>query len=365
MAEQNEKRQEEADELDAFLEGLGGGGGKVKLYRANPDTGRQEYVTTYGPDVDLETVQDTYGGGAFQFRAYAFTENGQEYRGARTVHIAGPPKKWGKASPDDETREDRIRRLEEERDELRHKLEMQGLEQRFDSFRTEMLGLIRELRNPPPGANDRNPMELAMELVRHMNAMRPHVETPPPDRPDIMEILRLGLELGQGSAGDSSPYERILDRLAPALNGLFGAAGSRPMTLPAGAQPGAATPGGQPMDLRHALAMWVPYLSRWAAEGKDPNARASAVWDQLPPLWQQELDEFLVDQGGSAITTLLGWYPELSPHRAWLAAFLEGLQPYEEEDDEPARAGNGPVLGTFGPGGQDATEDDQEADPAD
>lgn len=359
MAEANGTEADRADELDAFLEEIGGSGGKVKLYRKNPDHGRMEYVTTYGPDVDLETVQETYGGGAFQFRAYRFTPDGQDYVGARTVHIAGAPRELGRKMKE-EDQDERLERLREERDELRRELEGQRLEQRFESFRQEIIGLVRELRQPPPQAEQENPIRLAMELARQMNAhVRPHIETPPRESPDVLEIIKLGMELGAGAGGggEASGYERVLERFAPAINRLLGAGdgGRQPMTIP---NPPPAAGGGQPMDLRQALGMWVPYLAGWAQQGKAPEARALAVWDELPPLWQTELDEFLEDQGGSAITTILGWYPELAPHRAWLSAFLDALQP-EPEEDATASDGPGgrPIVGTYHQEEEDEHED--------
>lgn len=358
MSDEKE-RDETAQSIDDFFGSLGGGGAlKVKLYRFHQRTGKPEFVGTFTSDIDEDFVKENYGGGSFQFRVEERTSEGVKYRGAQTVHIAGAYRDLG-ADKEEESSQDRVERLELERQELADRLRDQTLEQRFDSFKQEMKGLISELRNPPPQAEQESPIKLAMEIARQMNSVRPHVETPTPQAPDILEILRLGMEMGAGQAGgddDEGPYMRVLDRLEPFLARLLSPDARAALENP-DADPEAPQET-QPVDLQSALAQWVPYLAEWAAAGKDPTARAMLVVDELPAHWMNQLDDFLEEQQGSAITTLLGWFPRLAPHRVWTEDFLEALRPGEDQDED-ADADAAPVLGTR-EGSEDVRQEDED-----
>ena len=330
------KAADQLDELDQFLQEFGPGF-RVKLYRVNPTTRRPEYLSSFDfAEIDLDGVRQTFGGGSFQFRAYEQTESGVQYRGSRTVDIAGPYKDLS-ADLEVESAQARADRLELERQELERRLATQSLEQRFESFTQDIRHLVGELRNPPPQAHQANPTELALNIIRELGVLRPHVETPPAQTPQVLEILRLGFEMGKEGraigAGESEPdgYMRVVDRFAPAIFKLLGT--PDPGQLEAGPDQPSPMESQPPMDLRSALKRFVPALVSWAEAGKDPDVRASLIIDELPTIWVQELDKFLITQGGSAVTTVLGWYPELQPHRTWTAALIEALRP-DPDDGE-------------------------------
>lgn len=319
------------DELDHFLNEFGPGF-RVRLYRINPQTRRPEYVSSFDfAEMDLDTVREHFGGGTFQFRAYEHSGDGVIYRGSRTVDIAGPPRDLS-AKKEEETTPARVERLELERQELADRLRNMTLEQRFEALARDLSAKITELRSPPAQAEQRNPVELAMEIVRNMGALRPHVEVPPAQPPQFIEILKLGWDMGREGGGGGTElegYERVLDRFAPAILGLLNRGEARDKPEEERSIVEAA-----PMNLREALRPWIVYLVQWATARKDPAVRATVIADSLPALWLTELSDFLTEQGGSAITTLLGWYPELEPHRPWLALFLEELRVQLEEGPE-------------------------------
>lgn len=346
-----ERTDSSLDELDAFLNEFGPGF-RVKLYRLHPQTRKPAFVASFDlAEVSEDMIRDTYGGGTFQLRAYEHGGDGVQYRGSRSVDIDAPPRDLS-TKAEAETSSTKVERLELERQELADRLRDMSLEQRFDTFRRDMLGILAELKNPPPQANQRNPMELAMEIVREMSALRPHVETPAAQVPQLLDIFRQGFELGREGAGDGGEpgagYLRVVDRILPAISGLL----SRPEQPTRDNPPEEGVQEAPPVDLRSALAHYVPRLVTLAQQGKDPDLWANVVLEELPTVWVEELDTFLETQGGSAITTVLGWYPQLNPHRVWMSRFIEALRPdedQEEQGDQEERPGTpGVILGTIG-----------------
>jgi len=346
------ERADALDELDSFLNEFGPGF-RVKLYRLHPKTRKPAFVASFDlAEVSEDMIRDTYGGGTFQLRAYEHGADGVQYRGSRSVDIDAPPRDLS-AKMEEETRSTKLERLELERQELADRLRDMTLEQRFDAFRRDMVALTAELRNPPAQADTRSPTELALEIVREMSALRPHVETPAAQVPQLLDIFRQGFELGRDGAAGGDPeagYLRVVDRILPAISGLLG----RPEPTPAlpDNPPEDSVQEAPPVDLRTALGRYVPRLVTLAQQGKDPELWAAVVLEELPTVWVEELDTFLETQGGSAITTVLGWYPQLNPHRAWVARFVEALRPAPEEEEEgeaeeeEERAGA--ILGTIG-----------------
>lgn len=91
-----------------------------------------------------------------------------------------------------------------------------------------------------------------------------------------------------------------------------------------------------PTDFRGAFKLLAPRLAAWARAGSSPYVRADQTLEDLPPHLQESVALFLQEQGGSPLTTLLTWNPELAPYRPWLEAYVNRIRSdiFEEATEE-------------------------------
>lgn len=348
--------------VDAFLASVGDSAVTVAIYRWSDDNSVPwEYVGKEPFDqFSEELLQRAYGGGRFDLRVWSSDKKKRGgFLGHRIVQVAGPRRDFsepgdGRAAPvPAPAPTESGNELEKARARIRE-LEDMRFDQRIDAVRAELLGAIRDLRRVPVEAETAPVTDLTRDLIKTLltERLQPHIETPVRGIGDQLpllqaaaEILKVGVSIGQergGSEGSSYP-ELILNRVLPLVDRMIPAGPPQPGTgapapnaapAPASAE---VTPNPPvPMNLRAALAPYMPTVIGWAKSGMDPNDAADEVLDNLPRRWESELAAFLNKEQGGAITVLVDWYPEAQSVRGWMAQFLEGLRYdlFHDEADE-------------------------------
>lgn len=309
--------------IEEFLAGIGDDATKVVVYRYDPQTAKQDYCGSLPwPGVDVpEEIRKRWGGGRFSIRFYGPPTSDRQsgYVGHKMLGVAGPVRDLSRVlEPEAETERDR--RRAEEAEARVAELERMKTEDRVTAALEELKGFVRELRNPPPAADQVAPFRLALELVREMQTrLVPHVETPLKDGKDMLELFRMGLELGRETAAAPGPYDTVVERVGIPLVRILEARMSSPAP-----QLAAGNPPSGPRDLRAALEPFVPHLASWAARGVDALTRADLIADELPLEWHDAVAELV--SSGSAVTTLLDWFPQLAAHRPWVETLVSGLR---------------------------------------
>lgn len=304
---------------------------RVDVYRTNRRSGAQEYMGRLGvEEFDLERVRDRWGGGKFQFRAV----KGSKYVKAVTVSVAGPYKDM----LDEESPEERDERRGAEVDAKRKELEGAGMADAVASLRADLREFLREVRNPPPAAQQADPARMTTELLTTVQTMmQPYLEmmrermADRGDRRDVdpMEYLRLGLDIAESRGGGDSGYESVVRSLGLPLLAQLQAQGAAERGAPAAFTPNPPAGAGeeaamQPTDALAALAPWVPTLLGWANADSDPEIRADFVVDELPDKWLAMLGRFCAQP--DALTAFLNRYPRTMEHRVWFERFFAGLR---------------------------------------
>ena len=332
------------ESVEEFLAGLGEDADRVVVYRYNDLDSRQEYCGSLPwPAVDIpDEIRKRWGGGRFSVRLHGppNKENKSGYIGFKQLSIVGPAKDLSRTvEPEADTERDR-RRAEEAEQRV---AELEGLrrEDRIVAALAELKDFVADLRNPPAAAADANTFRMVLELVKEMQArVVPHVETPVRDGSEMLGLVKILLEMVRDSGGGGGgPYDHVIDRVGVPLLRILEQRIGTPAQIPA--ETGEPNP--PVTDLRGVLAQFVPYLVTWAEQGKDPGIRADVIADEIPPGWHDALAEIVLD--GSALTRLIGWFPELGPHRPWIEKLVHGLRENlspagetEEEEEEDAGA---------------------------
>ena len=346
---------EPEESVEEFLAGIGDDANRVVIYRYDSTTSRQEYCGSLPwPGVDIpEEIRKRWGGGRFSIRLYGppTKERQSGYIGIKPLSISGPTRDLARAA-ELESDPDRDRRRADEAEARARELEALRREDRIVAGLAELKDFMADLRHPPAGALDASPFSMALELVKEMQSrLVPHVTTPLPDGSQFLDMFKLGLEIGRESAGGGGPYDNVVEKVGiPLIRLLENRMGAQ--ALPAG-ESAAAVPNPPPAgDLRGALAEVVPYLLEWAQAGRDAGVRADVVAEEIPEAWHDQLADIVLD--GSATTRMLGWFPELGPHRAWVEQFVQGLrenleEPETDQGDADATAAGGVELGTGTP----------------
>jgi len=342
--------------VDRFLGQYMEHGGYVVIYRSHPRTKKQEYCGRRDLEwsANMENVVEAWGGGTFQFRVY---DADGKYLKAFSVDVAAPFKDLTTATEPESPKEQEQRRAEEVQ-ATEDRLRGLKMEERLFDFKREIVDLVRGVQTAPPQAQQQDFVTSTIALVKALqDIMVPHTQTPAADSPSPWDIFEMGLEFGRrdgGGDGDGNSYATVLRTLGPrAFSLLEKALGGDAAAMADAAHqvgPGSPPPGEGPrpnpppqddtsMTLRDALARWVPMLLAWADQRRDPALYANFVLDQLPPVWRDKLGDFLEEQGGSAITVLIGWFPGIATHRAWFSELLENLNGLMFEEDGNADPG--------------------------
>jgi len=331
---------EEPDEsIEEFLAGIGDEANRVVVYRYDATNSRQEYCGSLPwPGVDIpEEVRRLWGGGRFSVRLYGPPTRDRQsgYIGHKALSVSGPMRDLTKGAQL-EADTDRDRRRAEEAEHRAAELTKLREEDRLASALQEIKDLLREVRNPPPAAENASAFRMALELVKEMQArLVPHVATPLPDGSSFLDMFKLGLEFGREASDSSGPYDRVIERVGiPLVRILETRLGpAHQLEAPANPNPPAA------VDLRSALEPYVPYLITWAERNLDPGTRADLISEELPEQWHDALAELVVN--GSAVTMLTSWFPNLGPHRPWVEQLIGALRENLIPEAEPAQLEEG------------------------
>lgn len=336
---------------------LGVGGGTAQIFRL--ETGkRPTYLDKVGIDElaqdPHELVRSRWGGGDYQV---TLRDAGNLYieGGSVQLSIGGPPA----PVPD---KFDELERKWTERIAAAKGGEASSPELvrfMFDTMREQ----LREIRNPPAGAQGANPMEMAVSMVTAiqsanapiLEALLARANKREPERSrteelrELLELVTLVQGLSNGGGEKSSGLDRVIDKLADPLAGFFsraapttsGPPGEPPMLPPTPKPPA-------PVDGRPA---WYPVLERalpqlvaWARAAKEPELRADLVLDDLPDHLLGPVHEQLL-RGEEFVAEFMMHVPAAEPFRPWFVAFFArlrlGLDTMYTEGDEPAAGGNG------------------------
>lgn len=344
------------ESVEDWFAGIGDTGKTISVFRRRTD-GTWEFcgnlpVQGFTPSV----VKDYYGGGDFDLRAYgpSTKSNSSGYLGRVGLAIAGPPKS---EDPDGTKGElARERKAREAAEDRAREAEKARGEDRIAAALGEIRDFMREVRNPPPQAATADPFKMAVELVTHLSdRMEPHVQQLPQApvtdpmaiTTAILETFRMGMEMGAMGSGEGGGYMDVINRLGMPLmrilDRMSGGNGAVEMVTAGDGAQGAPQPEA-PQTLKDVLAQWTPTITTWAASGANPELRADLVVDELPDTWLDELEGLLRTEGAGAITRVLGWFPDLMPHRVWVQRFLDRLSA-DLIEPEPG-SGDGVEIGT-------------------
>lgn len=354
-------RDEPDSQADAFMDALASVSdeeeARIDVYRNHPQTKKAEYMGRLDlTQYSLDFIRQEWGGGSFQLRLVV----GTRYMKQKTVSIAGPFKDFSRVA-DVETPDERTERRYAETDAARERLAEISTLQAVAELRSEFRDLLRELRNPPPQAQAAPVGNMTRDLLETMQAMMtPYMELfkermdalrgkDEPDPMAMVEAMRAGIELGQGSAGDS--YRSVITEFGvPLLKMLQSGGLPGPMMNPQQqAVDAEAPPMREPSNALEALAPWMPTLIDWAVSGKDPRLRADLIVDELPPRYVDMLETFIAQP--NSLTLFLTRFPQAGDHRVWFEQLFRGLSYAFGLSDEEEEDGNGPSveLGTGSP----------------
>lgn len=331
LPDENTDAPEVEERIDPFLTALesllGSENAHVAVYRR--DKGNPAWMGNLTlEEFTLDAVRDSWGGGKYDFRLI----RGNKYVKGRTVVIAGPPKNYDNVEGPG-AREDR-------RDaEVSHKraaLQDVDAVEAVLSLRDDLRSFLREVRNPPPEANNANPMIMAMELAKTMAAvMTPYLEMLQnrssgggDEGERTLELIRMGMEL---RGGNDDGYGRVMKELGFPLFKMLQAQGAAENFQPNPQEANAVAPT-EPGNALDALRQWVPTLVNWAVSGRDPRLRADFIADELPSRYSDMLARFVGTP--DALTVFFTRFPETMPHRPWFEELFQGLHyAYGLDDD--------------------------------
>jgi hypothetical protein len=191
---------------------------------------------------------------------------------------------------------------------------------------------IDQLRaNMHPAREERDPLEMFKAMAE---IMRPaQVAADPIEQ--LNKVLELQERLGGGTREPSAMG--VIADLGPQLLGTLNKAldqrkpgGPPPVTIhdpdgtvvahtPASA-PGSAS-AGQPQPegaaVLQLLGRWVPYLTKWAEQDRDPGWAAGTIFWEVPAGYHAALRAKLEPE--DAVTQIVAGFPALAPFAGWLA----------------------------------------------
>lgn len=328
-----------------ILEAHGQGSRGITIWRKLPN-GKQQWlanVQVHEMDEPEELLADRFGGGTYV--AVLRDENSRYMKGTRAeFDIAGPPKKL---EPDDDEREEAI-------DELRDRIEELGRRKGDESSALILVELIRQqgelmrdLRNPPAGANQVNPLELTTTLITNVaQTFGPLVERfldsreREPDTMSRLEELTVLMELA-GKMGGKEPSDGfgvLAKTLGEPIAKLVEARTEGPQpNPPGGARPSTTTPGN---DMAN-RPKWYPFLNpimpsalRWAQGGKDPQLRGEFILDELTDEQLGPVYEILTSD--TFLEEFYATYPDARAHQEWFGivfrTIVAGIVPPDEQE---------------------------------
>lgn len=313
---------EARQDVDLFLQEVAGAdtGTIVDGYRSDEESGDGKYRFEHRwpfSEFNLQVVKDTYGGGKWNFRLKF--PSGKLIR-SKTEYIGGPAKDQSQAPEDEDPR---------------------GFAEKIMDQQGLILDTLKEVRQgPPPGAESANPLTMAMTLVQTFDALlQPQRDLlqqmamrdssgggeGPASFKEMMEVLKLGMEMGRDSAPEGSdPMAQVVAHTLPPLLKIIGDGVTKQpepdqvLTNPPESLPPQAGPPRPPWDFL--LAPYMPNLLRWAQAGANVELRAAFVVDELPP----EAEALLIQQlqrGPEFFTEFMIHHPEARPTQEWFAHF--------------------------------------------
>lgn len=282
-------------ELEDLIAQLGGEAAYVRLYRLT--LGQRSYLARMGPDVDVDAVRDRFGGGDY---AAQICRQGGKIMGETKFTIAGPPRDPEVIAHSPAAPEPAPKTVAESIAQLNRRLD--------------------ELRNPPAAAEQANPLALTASIITALASAaapiiqimqenrRPRGEGRAHKEKSLMDAYHQGLKTGVilgakqgGGGGGGGLLEKMLDTLAPALQGR--ATGLPPVE---GGETARVAPGGGAVPARAAqlpdgspawakiAAPYIAQLQPLAAKGADPQTYSQLFLDSAP---DQMLD-LVVEQVG-------------------------------------------------------------------
>jgi hypothetical protein len=311
-------RQDPLDEIAELLAAAVGADPKAAVYliRYN-DQGKEEHLRRYRPDeFDVEAVRETYGGG--DYRARAKTHKGQWLPGSVGFSIAGtprlpaddpPPAHRAAASSAEDVTELR-RMIEDLRAELRHG------------------GGGRDNPIDTAAAFAQAGVQQFAALVELMGMKQPNTDGGlSADR--LLEVFRMGMEMGQERGGGGDGTASAFDSLASMFGKAIEARGHPSAATPVATSP---APKPDPQPLQAAVAELVRYFDEG---GRNPEARAAILAEQipaLPELLAREIERF----GGAdkALDALSLALPAVGRHRELFARAVAELVEWSSDADQ-------------------------------
>lgn len=337
-------------------------GGKVQVYRKRIGK-RDQYLDQLEAegmrDDPLGMIREQFGGGEF---VLVLRDSNARYvpNGRLQVAIAGPKKDFDREArnaPDLEDDDDERLRVLEERFERRLQ-EARGMSS-GEAMR-ELLREIRELRaavrNPPPGAEQANPADMALSMVQAMQtataplltALLERKEERPMDT--FLEAVKLVRELGAPPADNG--FGSVLREVAQPFSRLVNAHVSRQeQAMQPNPPAGAAAPAGAEPDRPSwwpTFGSAIPQLLGWAAAGKSPEVYADFLVEEVPdhllgPIYEE------VSRGDDFIREFHAAVPAAANHADWFARLFARMLEQIEPVDDGTAAGPATEVGTGPP----------------
>lgn len=338
----------ERDELVELLERVGGEAAYMRVYRL--EAGERVHLRRMGPEGTIDDIQEHYGGG--DYLVQVCSQDGR-VKGSRRLKIAGRPR-----DPDDGP-------ADQER--LVGYSATPANAGRAPRTLGESIAQLQEVlegaRNPPPVAQQGNPLEMSIALVTALGtAAGPIIELLKDRRPKgegggavrMMEAYQNGLRTGvmlmkkhgagEAAAGSNDILGRMLDTIGGLTRGGAAAPLEDPLALPTGELGGGAIASGAnaargvklEKSWTEAVAPYVPRLQTLARQGKDPHLYADLLLDQasdeLLELLMVQLnrgEDFWREFTSAFPGTDRAWFQELL-NRVWL-----GCQPDDGGAENP------------------------------
>ena len=314
---------------------------EVSRYRRG---GGIEYLCRFSlPEFDLEELREQHGGG--RYRCVLRGERGK-YLGSKTIRIAGTPK---------EPAPERVPAKPPEPDPDASVVDL------VTGMRQEMRRFLDEVRRPPPQTAEASPVGMAIALLSAIQeGQKPYIEAmmqrtqPDNSMRSAMDVILSAMEFARDSS-PPNPEAGLASHLAlPALQLMQRLVDKEDRPAPrhqenAPVESLNSVAGSRRPPWAFVLQPWLNALQRWASAGKNAEARAEFVLDELPedmvPIVSEQLS-----RGGEFLTEFFALFPDARPFEAWYTRFWHAMADQfdwgdqEEPEDNDTNAG-GPDPG--------------------
>ena len=335
--------QDEKD-VNKFFQAFGVEGGRVRVYRVDPNTGQLVFMATCTVDViSEEFLQVQFGGGKYEVRLF---DSKAKYVTSKRMNIgaiSGGPDNTPKPSIFVTPNAASPAHPFPDRDGYNVQVEM--LRQELSSNREMMLELIRTIAAKSDDGGGSTLVEFATAMKELKEVTKPEISNPLSMVADIIGVLKQGIELGASGAVKPEGDGGWMGIIKDVLTAIPAVAKTMVATPPAASNPPAidsppveVSPNslGLSAELMTQLRGGLDFLKTRCRLNKDPALWSDMIIDNMDSdLYVQlaKLSALSIDNLASAVGD-----PEIAlpPFRSWFEAVMKGVQNALAENDASA-----------------------------